>query len=1410
MAKVANSVGARGIVRMLLGEDRIIRWSRPVLRFWGFLFVGFVLLFVWLPGGEISAGSPVLHWAVCYTAYLLVLEVLGRKARRQYESSPCRLLRVQFNLAMIAILMLVGPPAASGYLWFFFSMPVLAVLLYFDRPALLTLVYIEICAAMLAISTQRGSPDFATMLAQDAILGLLAAVLYFFVRLFPRLREENALLKVATTLIHVLDRRELCQLLADAAKAGTPASDAAVVHLLGGEDNQTLVPLGSSHLDLTTLGRSPMKIGVGIAGHAVQSRQTVNVPDVEKDQRYHCLPSSFAPIKSLLVAPMYVGDKDVGTISVHSAKGRVFDEGDKRFLTALAAQGAIAIANAELYGTRTRRRRQISDILEASRVFGLNQPFGDLSRTIAAEVRRCSGYRMVVVNLLDEASGEIVVKAMAGVPPAARRKLEGMHIPLDTVTLLLRDAFRISRSYFIRYDRRPEIPDLDQYTFTAALGERRPGEWHQEDMLIVPMQTQEKKLLGYISVDDPSDRQLPSYDTIQALEVLASVAATAIENARLYDQAQKEIAERKRVEEMLEQRAIQLALLNDIGRRIAAVLDLDSVLDRAARLVQERFDYYHIALFTMDREREELVMRARAGDFANLFPPDHRVRLDQGIVGWVGRYGGTLLTNDVAAEPRYVNFYPDVIPTRSELSVPILVGGDIVGVLDVQSPQLDAFERNDVIVMEALGNQIAAAIENARLYKEAQRRAAELDALNYTGRAIASTLDLDQVLVTVLEEVRCLLGVLASSVWLIDLETGGLVCRQSAGPRSETVRGWRLAPGQGIAGWVAHHDESLIVPDTRTDERHFKGIEQQIGLTLRSILTVPLRVRQKVTGVLQVMDTEADRFEPTDLPLVEALAASAAIAIENARLYEETDSLRAYNENIVQSMEEGILLEDANGRTTFVNRKMAELLGYTPEELIGQHYTAIAAPEEMAKVEEETAKRRQGIASRYEMALLTSEGQRVPVIVSATPLSNGESYTGVLVAFTDITDRKKQETRLQEYLSTVTSSLALHTSLEGLHQFVVEAGARFLSASDCSMFLVNDENDGTLELVATTTSPLCADRPHIAASAEPGCGVVAHVAETCQPVRLLGRGVLQHPLWNKELWTRLGWNFDPEREHSLLAVPMCTPGGRLVGVLVAQDAESDDGFSEFDEALLETLATNATAGIERVRSVEKVRADAVRAERKRMETDLHEAMNLLATGVRWEAEILADEIERNDLAAADVSLDRLQAALTRAYTDLRSLLEDLRDPTLEQEGLLIALTKRAELIGRGRVVVNGDLLQRLPPEIEGALYRVGQEAMSNAVKHSGFVHDPDVRISVWLKGTDEQVSLCVEDNGVGFDVESTLSLVHKWGLRRFYDTLHEVGGELEIDSAPGKGTTICATINLTGRNYEQDPRPHSG
>jgi PAS domain S-box-containing protein len=186
-----------------------------------------------------------------------------------------------------------------------------------------------------------------------------------------------------------------------------------------------------------------------------------------------------------------------------------------------------------------------------------------------------------------------------------------------------------------------------------------------------------------------------------------------------------DITDRKRAEEALNRRAAQLALISDVGRKIAAALDLGEVLSRAARLVQQGFGYHHVALFTVDRDRGELVMKARAGEFANLYPLDHRIKLGQGMVGWAGVHGVRLLANDVRSEPRYVNFFPGVIPTQSELCVPIRVGSENVGVLDVQSPQQDAFDGNDVMVMETLADQIAIAISNARLYEAVQRELAE-------------------------------------------------------------------------------------------------------------------------------------------------------------------------------------------------------------------------------------------------------------------------------------------------------------------------------------------------------------------------------------------------------------------------------------------------------------------------------------------------------------------------------------------------------------------------------------------------------------------------------------------------------------------------------------------------------------
>jgi len=206
--------------------------------------------------------------------------------------------------------------------------------------------------------------------------------------------------------------------------------------------------------------------------------------------------------------------------------------------------------------------------------------------------------------------------------------------------------------------------------------------------------------------------------------------------------------------------------------------------------------------------------------------------------------------------------------------------------------------------------------ERLEIEEVLRQRYQELALLNRASQVLSSSLDLDQVLVTVLEEVDHLLDVIGCSVWLIDRETGELVCQQATGPGRQTVRGWRLAPGEGIVGWVAHTGESLIVPDTGTDERHFKGLDRQTGLSVRSVLSVPLRVKQDMIGALEVVDERANRFNDTDLTLLEALAASAAIAIENARLYDQVESY---------AVEMGVRVAERTRELAEANEQLKEL-----------------------------------------------------------------------------------------------------------------------------------------------------------------------------------------------------------------------------------------------------------------------------------------------------------------------------------------------------------------------------------------------------------------------------------------------------------------------------------------------------
>jgi PAS domain S-box-containing protein len=235
----------------------------------------------------------------------------------------------------------------------------------------------------------------------------------------------------------------------------------------------------------------------------------------------------------------------------------------------------------------------------------------------------------------------------------------------------------------------------------------------------------------------------------------------------------------------------------------------------------------------------------------------------------------------------------------------------------------------------------------ARVRAEAalQRRNHELALLNRTVQVLGASLDLDQVLATILEEMRHLLGVTAGSVWLADPATGELVCCQAAGPQRAIVRGWRLAPGQGIAGWVTQHGQSLIVPDAQADARHFADVDRQTGLAMHAVLSVPLRIKEKVLGALQVLDTEADRFSVTDLSLLESLAATAAMAVENAQLYAQAradaEALRCLNAEL--ETQNADLDAFAHTVAHELQGQLTGLVGYA--EMLKIDYAAVMDPE---------------------------------------------------------------------------------------------------------------------------------------------------------------------------------------------------------------------------------------------------------------------------------------------------------------------------------------------------------------------------------------------------------------------------------------------------------------------------------
>ena len=231
-------------------------------------------------------------------------------------------------------------------------------------------------------------------------------------------------------------------------------------------------------------------------------------------------------------------------------------------------------------------------------------------------------------------------------------------------------------------------------------------------------------------------------------------------------------SERERALAETQRRAAQTALIYKVGQRVSGELQLDELLSSIATILCDTFDYSGVMLLLLDGVTERLKLRAIAGDCGDVFPKDLEFAVGEGMIGYAAATGESQVSGDVGQDPHYLRGPSEKI--RSELAVPIKVRQKVIGVLDLQSGQINAFDETDVIAMETLCTQIAAAIENAQMFRDANSQARRLEIVNRIAQAASATFHFDDLLQVVYEQIEPVFQPDAFFIALYDKETNEL------------------------------------------------------------------------------------------------------------------------------------------------------------------------------------------------------------------------------------------------------------------------------------------------------------------------------------------------------------------------------------------------------------------------------------------------------------------------------------------------------------------------------------------------------------------------------------------------------------------------------------------------------------
>jgi two-component system NtrC family sensor kinase len=438
------------------------------------------------------------------------------------------------------------------------------------------------------------------------------------------------------------------------------------------------------------------------------------------------------------------------------------------------------------------------------------------------------------------------------------------------------------------------------------------------------------------------------------------------------------------------------------------------LLDEILRVIQELFHYPHCAILLVDETGQQLCLRASRG-YRKQVLRDFRIAIGkEGITGWVAAHKKPLVVPDVLHDPRYIQ---GVVRGRSEVAVPLLIGKQLIGVLDVESEKPNAFSRRDLRILSLFAAQAAVAIQNTRLYDQERKKSAQLSLINEVNRKMASSLEPQRLLPQLVKSVQKNFDYYHVMILLKEAPDEVVMKAQAGGRSSLMPKGYRRKIGEGIIGQVAKTGKSILSNDVSKDPRYAR-----VRKHTKAELCAPIRAGSGLLGVINVESDLIGAFDAIDREILENMADQLANVMKNSQVYQECKQAKDYLQKLIESSSDAVTTADNRGRLIFWSKGAEEIFGYRASEVLGQSATPFYAKgkDEARRIMGQLL--RKGRLKNIEVEYLGKNGKKIFASLSASLLRDEKGeVTGSLGIIRDITEFRvlSQQLLQSERLATI-------------------------------------------------------------------------------------------------------------------------------------------------------------------------------------------------------------------------------------------------------------------------------------------------------------------------------------------------------------------------------------------------------